>query len=58
MGYVGMVLLAQLFSNQQNLYQQQRDFPQLGNQNIPTRETSPAFQQTDQKISDERPQKT
>ena len=55
---MSLMLLNQLFASQGNLYQQQRDFSQMGNQEIKTGEASPAFQQTDPKISDERPQKT
>ena len=56
--FLGYMLLSQLFNQQGKNYPENREAPQIGNQNPKTPEPVSSFQQTDHKISDERPQKT
>lgn len=56
--YINLLLMSQLYNNQGNPYQESKERPQTEGQSIKVSAPTPPFQQTDSKISDERPQKT
>ena len=56
--YISMMLMSQLCKHHGNNYQDSREIPELMGQDIKTTAPPPTFQQTDSKISDDRPQKT
>ena len=53
--YFSLMLLSQLCTNRGNPNQDSREIPELGGQDIKATAPPPAFQQTDSKISDDRP---